>query len=242
MVTRVPAEDAARELVRARFPDAVQAWLAGSVTTGRATATSDLDVTVLLPGSDRGLVHRESLVHDGWPVELFVHVAGSVPTFVARDLARRRPTLARLVGLGAPLLPGDGGAALQAECRRALDAGPAPLTRDELDLARYGLTDLLDDLADERPRPEAAAVAVEVWRVTAELALAGAGRWSGTGKWLVRELSDLDPDLAVRLDEALREALAGDVRPLGELAGEVLERCGGRLWAGFRLDADPGSG
>jgi hypothetical protein len=223
-----------------RFPDAVQAWLAGSVTTGRATATSDLDVTVVLPGVDPALVHRESLVHDGWPVELFVQNEESVAAFVAQDLARRRPTLARLVGRGLPLLPGDGGARLVADCRRVLDAGPPPLTAAQLDLARYGLTDLLDDLADDRPAPEAAAVAVEVWRATAELALAAAGAWSGSGKWLVRELSDRDPVLVVRLDDGLRQALAGDVESLVAAADDLLDRCGGRLWAGFRLQADPG--
>jgi predicted nucleotidyltransferase len=54
----------ARSHVTARFPDAVQAWLAGSVTTGTATETSDLDITVLLA---EGGVHRESLEHEGWP-------------------------------------------------------------------------------------------------------------------------------------------------------------------------------
>jgi predicted nucleotidyltransferase len=56
-VTRPPAPDAARALVAERFPNAVQAWLAGSTTTGRATETSDLDITVLC---DEGDVFRAS--------------------------------------------------------------------------------------------------------------------------------------------------------------------------------------
>ncbi len=231
--------DVARRLVQERFPEAVQAWLAGSLVTGRATATSDLDVTVLVPD---GLVHRESLAHDGWPVELFVHTPASVEHFVARDLERRRPTMARLVADGTPLLPSEGGATVRAHCAAVLAAGPPPVDPADVELRRYHLTDLLDDLAGTSHDEEATAVAVEVWRQTAELALMLAGAWSGTGKWLVREVEALDEregtHLATSLDLALHRALAGERHSLTTVADRVLARGGGRLWAGFRRDAD----
>jgi hypothetical protein len=230
--------ETARALVGERFPDAVQAWLAGSVTTGLATPTSDLDVTVLLDEVD---VHRESLVYDGWPVELFVHTPVSVEQFVAKDLARRRPTMARLVATGVPLL-GAGGDDVRRHCQGVLDAGPPPVSVDDLELRRYALTDLLDDLAGAAHDEEATAIAVEVWRETAELALAGAGCWSGTGKWLVRELRALDQQrgthLATALDLGLHRALAGERASLAEVADEVLAPLGGRRWAGFSRTAD----
>jgi hypothetical protein len=230
--------ETARALVREHFPDAVQAWLAGSVTTGRSTATSDLDVTVLL---DEVEVHRESLVYDGWPVELFVHTAASVEHFVAKDLARRRPTMARLVADGVPLL-GEGGSDVRRHCQDVLDAGPPPISAADLELLRYGLTDLLDDLTGAAHDEEATAIAVEVWRETAELALAGAGAWSGTAKWLVRELRALDErrgtHLTAALDLGLHRALAGERESLTAVADEVLEPLGGRVWAGFRRGAD----
>jgi Nucleotidyltransferase domain len=231
--------ETARALVRERFPDAVQAWLAGSVTTGRATATSDLDITVLL---SEVVVHRESLVYDGWPVELFVHTAASVRHFVAKDLARRRPTMARLVATGVPLV-GDGGSDVRRHCQDVLDAGPPPVSVDDLELRCYGLTDLLDDLIGVARDEEATAVAVEVWRQTAELALAAAGAWNGTGKWLVRELRALDErrgtHLTTALDLALHRALVGERTSLTAVADEVLAPLGGRRWAGFRRAADP---
>jgi hypothetical protein len=229
----------ARALVAERFPDAVQAWLSGSVTTGRATSTSDLDVTVLRA---EGTVHRESLVYDGWPVELFVHRPGSVEHFVAQDAARRRPTTARLVALGTPLLPGPGGDSVRAHCREVLDRGPGPADPADLELRRYALTDLLDDLAGAEHDEEATAIAVEVWRTTAELALAAAGAWLGTGKWLVRELQDLDrrddTHLAAALDLGLRRALTGERASLATVADRVLAPLDGRLWAGYRSDAE----
>ena len=109
-VNRPDALDAARALIADRFPDARQAWLSGSVVLGGATETSDLDITVLLDATE---VHRESVSYEGWPVELFVHTESSIRHFVAKDLARRRPTMARLVSTGVPLLGGDGGASLR---------------------------------------------------------------------------------------------------------------------------------
>jgi hypothetical protein len=234
---RPPAVDAARALVAERFPEAVQAWLAGSTTTGVATRTSDLDVTVL---RDDGEVYRESVQYAGWPVELFVHTPASVRHFVAKDLQRRHPTMARLVASGVPLL-GDGGGDVRRHCAAVLERGPGPVPAEELELMRYGLTDLLDDLADVGPGPEAAAVAIGVWRATAELALSLAETWCGTGKWLVRELRALDErdgtHLTTALDTALRRALAGEGRSLVSVADDVLERCGGRHWAGLHRAA-----
>jgi predicted nucleotidyltransferase len=44
------AVDAARAVVEEHHPDARAAFLGGSVVTGRRTATSDLDIVVLLHG------------------------------------------------------------------------------------------------------------------------------------------------------------------------------------------------
>jgi hypothetical protein len=163
-----------------------------------------------------------------------------------KDLQRRHPTMARLVATGIPLLDRDGtgdaaGAGVRNYCEQALERGPGPVTPDELELMRYGLTDQLDDLTGVGPGPEAAAVAIGVWQATAELALAVAETWSGTGKWLVRELQALDErdstHLATALDTALRRALAGERGSLISVADEVLQRCGGRHWAGLHRAA-----
>lgn len=237
---RSRAVETARRLVEGRFPEAQAGFLAGSVVLGGATATSDLDVTVLRA---EGAAYRESLEYAGWPVELFVHTPASVRHYVAKDLERRRPTMARLVSAGVVLLDHDGsGAALAAECATAVAAGPGPLAEAERDALRYGLTDLLDDLAGGGDPRVRTAVAVHTWQAAGELLLAAEGRWSGTGKWLVRELAAYDAEAgsayAVRLDTALRAALDGDPDLLSEVADEVLARCGGRLWAGYRAGGE----
>lgn len=238
-MTRPEALTAARQILVARFPRARQAWLSGSVVSGGATDTSDLDITVLL---DEALVHRESLIHEGWPAELFVHTESSVRSFVAKDVARRRPTMARLVATGVPLLEGDAGTQLRHECSAVLAAGPAPLSAVELALARYTLTDQLDDLAGGADEGVLDAIVIEVWRRTAELLLATAERWSGSAKWLIRELQFMDEAddtrYAAALHTGLHAALAGDPARLMAVAEQALDVVGGRLWSGFYLQAE----
>ena len=229
----------ARRLVADRFPDARAAWLAGSVVTGTATPTSDLDITVLLPGPPAPF--RESLEYDGWPVELFVHSRESVARWLAKDLERRRPTLARLISTGVVLLDVDGaGTALAEECAGILAAGPGPLPGADLDSMRYGLTDLLDDLADADDPTVAAAVGFATWEAAAHLLLAADRRWWGTGKWLVHELREYDAahetSYALRLHAGLAAAVGGDGVLLAVVAEEILDGAGGRLWVGYRAE------
>lgn len=236
-MSRPDPVETARAVVGRRCPDAVQAWLSGSVVRGTATSTSDLDVMVLLPPGRDADAHRESLVVDGWPVELFVNTERVVRWFLAQEIARRSPNTARIVADGVPLLPGTAGEALQRTAAELLSAGPPPVPPAALARMRYGLTDLLDDLAGSSPGPLRSAVVVSVWRETAELLLAAYARWTGGGKWLVREVQALDAErgsaFAGRLDAGLHAALAGDAGPLVAVADEVLAPLGGRLWAGF---------
>jgi hypothetical protein len=229
----------AKGLVAERFPEARAAWLAGSVVSGEATPTSDLDITVLLSGPPAPF--RESLVHDGWPVELFVHTRESVSHWIEKDLERRRPTLVRLISSGVVLLDTDGaGVALAEECAMILAAGPGPVSEADRDALRYALTDLLDDLADGTDPVIASALAFATWEQAVKLLLSLDGRWWGTGKWLVRELRERDAAhgtaYALRLHAALVSAVERDPVLLTVVAEEILEEAGGRLWAGYRVE------
>jgi predicted nucleotidyltransferase len=233
-MNRPDAVAVARALVVDRYPNAEQAWLGGSVVTGCATETSDLDITVL---DESASAHRESIRYQDWPVELFVHTTSSIRFFVDQDLAQRKPTMARLVAEGIPLIAGEGGDAIRHHCERVLATGPGPLTPDEADVARYALSDLIDDLRGGTTGAVGTAIAVETWRRSADLILGGHGHWAGGGKWLMRELIHLDEHLGTTwtttLDGALRSALLGDARPLHTVAEAALSLLGGRLWEGF---------
>lgn len=232
----------ANELVRARFPMARAAWLGGSAATNTMTATSDLDVTVLLPGEPEPF--RESAIVDSRPVELFVHTEASIEHFVAQDLQRRRPTLLRLVGTSVVLIDVDGvGRRLQERCHRLDVHGPPRLPSEAIDAARYAVTDLLDDIVVAGS--EMLSVAAALWQQTADLVLGANARWSGTGKWLLRELQAFDATAgtayAADLMGGLAAAAHGDGAPLCAAVDSALDPLGGRLFDGFRREgAAPG--
>ncbi|MEV1244699.1 cupin domain-containing protein [Nonomuraea sp. NPDC050022] len=224
---------AARALVAELFPDALYAFLGGSALTGHRTSRSDLDVVVVLDGL--AVPYRESLRWHDWPVDLLVHTELSLTGWADRDLAAHSPTLPRLCAEGVVLTDRAGRAAeVQAVMRERLSAGPGPAAPRMLDRARYLLSDLLDDLAGATDPGELAFIRWQVVEESARLALTSAGRWHGSGKWLLRELRAYDAALA---DELL--SAHDDPVRLAATAGSVLERAGGRLWEGYRADGDP---
>jgi hypothetical protein len=237
-------ERVAGEVVAERFPGARAAWLGGSVARGTATSTSDLDITVLLSGPPAPM--RESLHHDGWPVELFVHTENSMAYYCEQDRARRQPTMMRLVGESIILLDTDGsGERLQASCRAEIAAGPPSLSDTELDLLRYRVTDLLEDLLGAESNDVRTVLAAALWQESATLLLTGERRWSGTGKGLLREVAAYDrergTDHAAALPAAVRAASEGMPDGLAAEVGTILARHGGPLFDGFRLaGTDPG--
>ncbi|MDR7384424.1 NUDIX hydrolase [Promicromonospora iranensis] len=225
-----PRADAAA-LVADRYPEARWSLLAGSVLDpGSRTAGSDLDIVVCVP--DDAVGHRDSVRWRGWPVELFVNTEAGHRWFIAQETARRKPTLARMIAMGVPLAgEGDVGA-LKAECQALVDAGPGPASDTALEDARYGVTDLLDDLAYARDSGEADVVRSVLWERVGHLALAAAGRWDGGGKWLLRELRAWDPGYAARWVAARH-----DDRTMVAVARATLDAAGGPLFEGYLRQA-----
>lgn len=226
----------AGKLVRERFPAARAAFLAGSVLTDRRTPTSDLDIIVLLAGPPAP--YRESLMYRGWPTELFVQTEADWRAFVVGEIAKRRSPLLAMCAQGVLLTDADGlGAALQAEARRRWEAGPPPVSQEELDGRRYSLTDALDDLRGAPDSPERVHLVAEILLRASELALLCRGRWLGGGKWLSRRLAGADPGLHGRLTVAAASAIGGMPDGVDHFAAvviEVLDLAGGPLWAGYQ--------
>jgi hypothetical protein len=183
---------------------------------------------------------RESLHRDGWPVELFVHTRESLEHYRGADQARRQPTTQRLLGESVLLLDVDGsGAVIARQALAEIEAGPRPLAPAEVAAARYALTDLLEDLLGARDDDERLAVATVLWRTAGDLLLLGLGRWTGTGKGLLRELRSLDDEhgstWAARLAAGVRAASGGRVEPLVAVVEDVLAPHGGRRFDGHRV-------
>lgn len=233
-MTADPAATAA-DLVRARFPDAVAAFLGGTVLGPLRTPLSDLDVVVIRPSGSP--VFRETVAHGGWTVKLFVSTPEWYAGTVDREVAARRSPLLHMVAEGRVLAGGPTAVTTQRGARERLAAGPAPVSVADLDGLRYLVTDLLDDLRGATDPAEAAFVAVRSVDAVGRLALSIAGWWLGTGKWLGRRLREAAPATHDALVAGLRAAVTGDVGPLVAVGEAVLAAAGGPLLVGYRRDA-----
>ncbi|MEU8076870.1 nucleotidyltransferase domain-containing protein [Catellatospora citrea] len=228
---------AARRLVEDRFPAARWAMLTGSVLTSARTPGSDLDILVFCDAGD-GLPFREWQRWDGFNVDLFAYDQAGLDHYLELDLRDGRPALHRMLSGGRLLTGADTHATrLQAHCAGVLAAGPRPLTADQLNMLRYGLADLSDDLAHAAEPVEAAATAAMLWQAVADAACATARppHWRGTGKWRARELLDLDPAYAARWLAARH-----DPQTLLAMAAEQIAATGGPLVDRFRVGGERG--
>ncbi|WP_405021230.1 nucleotidyltransferase domain-containing protein [Kitasatospora sp. NBC_00070] len=226
--------DQARRLVRDRFPDALAAILAGSTASGRATASSDLDIAVLV--GDGGATYRETIRFEGRVVELFVHTRAGLRDLFAADVAARRAVLQSMYATGLVLFDTDGEAGrARALAEADLREGPPSLEPATVETKRYGLTDALDDLADADDQIERLAVAGAVLSSTADLLLDYHHAWIGGGKWLPRRLLEADPERgAALLDGHLHLGRTGDPALMIDAASGILDLVGGPLREGYR--------
>lgn len=230
-----PAAVAAK-LWSERFGAARAVFCAGSVARGEGTDHSDLDIVVIFEHVPTA--RRESIMVEGWPVELFIHDLETLAYFVEGDIRNRRPSLAMMLAEGI-VVPRRSAFSdeLQGWARRRLENAPPVAARTMTD-DRYFISDLLDDLRDRRPRAEVVATAARLHPMVGEFILKAAGRWSGSGKHLPRMLKSLDSGVADAFNEAFDAAFQrADVEALIRYVEGVLEPFGGPLFDGYGSDA-----
>lgn len=233
---RVPTLDAetaiAHQVVASRFPWACGAVLAGSAATGRSTPTSDLDLVLLVPEGalDGG---RSSLAatyeHGGRLVEVFAYTSEAYRTWAGREVDAHRPVILAMLAEGVVLRSAPELHELRTWARGVLDAGPQ-VEPHALDLRRYAVSALLDDLVDSDDAGERALLLAGAFTALSELVLLTDRQWLGSGTWLLRRLRAWDGAVADRLSDAFA---SGDRDGFLGLADDLLAPLGGRLQAGM---------
>lgn len=235
---RLDALDAARKIVSARFPDAIAAFLTGSVLTARRTSTSDLDIVIVLEGPPAP--YRETLREHGWSVELFVQTVASIKYFSDLEEKNRSGVTLRMISDGFILNSINGQAEqIQEAAVKRLDDGPAPISDEEMRRRRYMLTDQLDDLIGASDPIEILFITQQLVIGCSELALISKKKWLSSGKWLPRSLATSDPDFLDRLYLAAKMVLAEeDKTSLEAVTREILKRVGGPLTKGYKVEGE----
>lgn len=225
------------KILRAHYPGADSAFVAGSLMRGQGSATSDIDLVVLHPRLAQA--YRESFIFEDIPVETFVHDPETLVWFLEQDRKDGRPALIGMLVEGVLIGPRqDTGHDLKKRAFEIFSAGPPPLNADAIERLRYAITDKLDDLEADRTAAERIAIGAALYPALVELVLRGAGRWNGDGKWHARLLGQMDVSIARQVETAFLGLYDGsDTQAVLRLAQSLLERYGGRLFAGYRSDA-----
>jgi hypothetical protein len=134
----------------------------------------------------------------------------------------------------------QGAQSLRDLAKRLLALGPPALSVEELDLMRYRLTDLADDLAAERPTEETVAIGASLYHPLAEFMLRTRGLWGAGSKWVPRSLAKADPDAAAEFDAAFGALFrGGDCEAVLRMLAREMAPHGGFLFDGYRRPAKP---
>lgn len=221
-------------LVASRYPDHCAVLLAGSHTRGQATPQSDVDLIIF--ETSRRQAFRESFIHDGVPVEAFVHSFETIVYFFESDRERARPSLQRMIADSWTIKDHPHLASIRKEAVQQLADGPIAWTNTEQERARYFLSDVLDDFESVTNRAEGLAIASRLYEQSIEFVLRANRRYIGQGKWAIRALAEFDEDYASRHTMAFELYYqSDDRREVVTLVDDYLAPFGGRYFDGFTL-------
>lgn len=230
--------DVTTEIVRERYSEAELVFLAGSLVRGEGTSTSDLDLVVVFERLD--CAYRESFEFGGWPVEAFVHDPQTLRYFLdCFDRDAGIPSLARMVSEGVEIpAKSDFGNRMKQLADATIDAGPPVWTQQEIDASRYAITNFVDDLKDPRSKAEAFGTLSALYPLLANHYLRSRRLWGAKDKSIARALTAHDADFAERFGAAFERAAVGSPETaVIDLADEILQPDGGRLFAGYSRSA-----
>lgn len=221
----------AERFVAARFPNASIAVIGGSTGRGERTRTSDIDLLLigdaLLPGGAASTAL--TVEFDDEIFEVFAYTPSGFDEWAQRGIAEHRPVIVHMLVEGMRVRGGAEYEQLRTDWAARLYEGPY-IDPHQLDVLRYAVTDVLDDLRDAIDPLERLVIAGVLFGRTAELMLLTAGKWIGTGKYLPRRLRELPEERVIALSAPY---LRGDFDEMADAAEHELVAAGGRLQSGF---------
>lgn len=231
---------AAKAFLNETHSKAKSAFIAGSVTRGEQTATSDIDLVIVYDTDTLPKAYRHFLIYRDWPIESFVQNFSSLQYFREQDKKCGMPALLHMIAEGI-VWPQDNDCALnlQNEARRTLAAGPEALSIEAITGRRYSLTDILDDIEAYKNTAELYGSLCQLYQNLGDFYLRANKCWSGSSKALPRAIKKAFPDLLPEYESAFKEGFAGNIRPVLELADKLLAPFGGKLraeWLSYAPD------
>lgn len=223
---------AAERIIEEKYPDCTLAVLGGSAGRGEFNEFSDLDIAVVERDGEE--YQRKTIEAYGWVVELFLLPLGSYRTWFDQGVMAGNPTLQRIVAEGKVLRCTPEGGEVRHDAINDLNYGPLPLASSDIDAYRYMITEYVSDLKSVRSGAEVWFTVQKLTSLVSEFTLRIHNHWTGEGKTLFRLLSDFDPAISQRLEQALEALYRRDERgELLNLCADMLKPYGGFLLVGY---------
>jgi Nucleotidyltransferase domain len=233
------AVSAARKIFTERFADAAVMFLAGSIVRGEGTATSDLDLVIVYEYLKPA--RRETFFYDGFPVECFIHDPETLNYYFTETILSGYIPLVHMVLEGTEIPePSEFSRGLKALAMKIYGAGPPVPSEQSIDLWRYSITNLADDLREPRSKHELTGTGTELYRSLSDLYLRTRGKWLAKNKNIPKALAAIDGDFQQRFTTAFEELFAqGKAESVLALCEEILAPHGGFLLDGYISSAPP---
>ena len=228
-----PIETAKKALL-IHYPDSIGGFVSGSIIRGDSTSTSDIDIAVLY-AEPFDEIHRFSTTVDKWPIEFFVHNKKAQDFYFEKDRLRGMCVMPTIVGSGI-IIPTEDELLIsqQAIALAIIQRGPPVLTSELIDLGRYTITDLVDDLIGTEDIGHRNAIIGQLHNRLGDFYLRSQNKWSGEGKSLIRIIGDVDTAFRDGFVNSFQAAFSSNSNDeILNLVKVILEPHGGFLRDGY---------
>ena len=175
-------------------------------------------------------------MYEGWRIDAFIHDLGTLRYFFEEiDGKSGMPALPQMILTGVLITPSSPlSEEIKHLARRVIDAGPPPWTTDQLDRARFFITDLLDDILCPQNRAEQVATTAKLYDLLAEFYFRAQNKWQASGKTILHYLKKQDYELFSMYRDAFDALFKHNhTQQLEALVLKILEPYGGLLWEGY---------
>jgi len=225
------------KIVEEKYKNCDGALMAGSIVRGEGTKTSDIDLIIYDNNIKNG--YRESFYYQGIPVEAFVHNKNSFDYFLLEDCKRKMPSLAVMILEAEEIRDHTYFKELKEKAYDLYHKGPGPLSKKELDIMRYFISDLKDDLIGSNDDFESILIVNQLMIKLQAFYLLSKEQWIGQSKWLIRALKKYDGKFAKKFEKTFMTFYnTRDKSLILDLVDEILKGYGGDYFEGFSLGKD----
>ena len=227
-----------QKLIKERYVQAKAIFWAGSVSEGRGTNASDLDLVIVFEKVANA--YREAFVYDGWPIDAFIHDLDTLRYFFEESRTGNGISgLCYMILNGREVTnPGVFSENVKTLAQEFLNAGPAIWDQEQINKERFLITDVLDDIKYPTGRDEQIASAAWLLEALGQFYFRSQNKWCASGKSIISYLHNDNPDLASEFTKSFESLFqTGSSVLLELLVKKTLEPYGGLFWNGFRSDA-----